>query len=163
MSVVSVAGALIVSLVLVGVLGAVYQRTQAASPWVPRVLRLTALLLTFTIAFVSFNWVWHDSGWFGLLLIGVPVLCCLVAVVADVTSFRSAMLTTLAAAALLLWSLLTIVGLGLYFLGPAIVLAAAAATTWQQERRRRDTTPTGSAAHRSARRSTTGTETTSTR
>lgn len=150
MSVVSVAGVLIISLLLVGVLGALYQRTPAATPWVPRVLRLAALLFTLTIAVVFFDWVWQDSGWFGLLLIGVPVLCCLVAVLADATGFRAAMLTTLAAVGLLLWSLLTIIGLGLYFLGPAIMLAAAAATTWQQQRRTRGTTPTDSAAHTSA-------------
>lgn len=149
MSVVSVAGVLIISLLLVGVLGALYQRTPAATPWVPRVLRLAALLFTLTIAVVFFDWVWQDSGWFGLLLIGVPVLCCLVAVLADATGFRAAMLTTLAAVGLLLWSLLTIVGLGLYFLGPAIILAAAAATTWQQERRIRSIT-TEAGTHTSA-------------
>ena len=150
MSILSVGGVLIASLVLVGVLGALYQRTPAATPWVPRVLRLAALLLTLMIAVVFFGWVWQDSGWFGLLLIGVPVLCCLLAVLADATGFRTAMLTTLAAVGLLLWSLLTIVGLGLYFLGPAIILAAAAATTWQQERRSHSTSSTDSAASTSA-------------
>jgi len=144
MPVVSVAGVLIISLVLVGVLGALYQRSPAATPWVPRILRLAALMLTLTIAVLFFGFAWQDSRWFGLLLIAVPVLCCLVPVVADATGHRTAILTTVAAAVLLLWSLLTIVSLGLYFLGPATVLAAAAATTWQHERRTRgNTTSTG--------------------
>lgn len=146
MSLISVAGVLLVSVALVGVLGAVYQRSPAATPWVPRVLRVAALLLTLLIAIGFSGVVWQDSAWFGLLLVGVPVVCSLVAVIADLTGVRTALLTTLAAAVLLLWSLVTIVGLGLYFLGPAIVLAAAAATSWQRERRTRG----GATSNRSA-------------
>lgn len=141
MALFSVAGILVLSLLAVGVLGAMYQRRPESSPWVPRVLRLAALAISAGIAAFTFGWVWQDSGWFGLLLIGVPVLCCLLAVAADATGYRTAMLTTGAAVGLLLWSLLTIVGLGLFFLGPTLLMGAAAATTWQQERRRAGTIP----------------------
>lgn len=150
MSLLSVAGVIAISLLVVGVLGALYQRSRGATLWVPRVLRLAALALTLGIAAVTIGWVWQDSGSFGLVLIGVPLLCCLVAVVSDATGFRTAMLTTVAAVGLLIWSLLTVVGLGLYFVGPAILLAAAAATTWQHDRRTHGETVSGSPAKSSA-------------
>lgn len=146
MSAFSVVGVLAISLLVTGVLGALYQRSRGAAPWVPRVLRLAALLVTVVIAVAYVSSAWHDSGWFGLVLIGVPVLCCAVAVTADATGRRTAMLTTVAAVGLLLWSVVTILGLGLYFLGPAVLLAAAAATAWQGERWDRGRAATGSTA-----------------
>ena len=46
----SVAGVLTISLLLIAVLGALYQRSRGAKVWVSRVLRLAALGVTLVMA-----------------------------------------------------------------------------------------------------------------
>jgi hypothetical protein len=132
---ISLGGLLIVVLATVAYVGVSYRRSPAARRRVSRVLRLVAAASALIIGVMWLPFAWSDSGSFGLVLVGVPLLCCLAAVLADFADMRPALTTTLAAAALLVWSLITVVGVGLYFLVPAVVLAAAAVTSWQQDRR----------------------------
>ncbi|MDT0275174.1 hypothetical protein [Blastococcus goldschmidtiae] len=67
-----------------------------------------------------------DSGGWAAVLLGVPVALCLVAV-ATVRTTWSRAVTWTAAAAVLVWSLVLGLGIGLVFLPVAALLAAAAA------------------------------------
>lgn len=130
-----IGGLVAVVLVILGVVGASYQRGQGAARWVPRLLIFLATAVAIGTAIAFGPAAWRDSGGFAVVLVGVPVLCCLVALVADLADRRRAISTTFAAAGLLIWSLITVVGLGLLFLPAALLLAAAAAVGWQGGRR----------------------------
>ena len=67
-----------------------------------------------------------DSGGWAAVLLGVPVVLCLVAVAAVRTRW-SRVVTWAAAAGVLAWSLVLGLGIGLVFLPVAALLAAAAA------------------------------------
>ncbi len=97
---------------------------------VPRLLRVLALACVLVISAViapAFK-----GGWgFFLILAAIPLACCLGALVADLTGRGVALSTTVAALVLLLWSLLTGLGMGFYFLLPAVLLGAAASlSSW---------------------------------
>ncbi|MCZ2850028.1 hypothetical protein [Modestobacter sp. VKM Ac-2978] len=90
------------------------------------VLRWSALGLAALIAAWLAAEVWRDAGAFAFLLLGLPVVVCLVAVLTSRS--RYARWVTWAAAAVVLgWSLVLGLGIGLFFLPVAFVLAAAAA------------------------------------
>lgn len=89
-------------------------------------LRWSALGLAALIAAWLAAEVWQDAGAFAFLLLGLPVVVCLVAVLTSRS--RYARWVTWAAAAVVLgWSLVLGLGIGLFFLPVAFVLAAAAA------------------------------------
>ncbi|MEJ5946892.1 hypothetical protein WDZ17_16480 [Pseudokineococcus basanitobsidens] len=70
-----------------------------------------------------------DEGWaVAAVVIGAPLLITVVAWVgaSRAPSAGAALLVSLAAAASLVWAVVTVVGLGLYLLLPALVLCAAA-------------------------------------
>jgi hypothetical protein len=139
MSTPSVAILVLLGLATIAGLADVYRRSRAASIWVPRAARVLALGLAAGITVIVWPRAWADSGAFALVLLGVPVGCCLVALCADLIGWRTALVTTLAAVVALVWSLLTGLGLGFYFLLPAVLLAIAAATSWQIRRSPRHT------------------------
>ncbi len=96
------------------------------------VLRWGALAIAIVTAVVLFPWTWANAGWFALAALGLPVLVCLVPVLA--ASARYAVVVTWAAAGLLLaWSLLLGLGVGLYLL-PAVLVETVAAVTLQGAR-----------------------------
>src|SRR3712207_6281528 len=71
---------------------------------------------------------WEDSGRFALVLFGVPLLCAVVALVAERSS-RTALapaVVGLLGAVSLAWSLLTGLGIGLAFALPSVLLLFAA-------------------------------------
>jgi hypothetical protein len=93
---------------------------------VSRVLRWLALALALVTAAVLFGPVWADSGGFAVWALGLPVLLC-VAPIAVSSSRYSVAVTWLVATALLAWSLLLGLGVGLFLLPAALVEVAAAA------------------------------------
>lgn len=131
MSTASLAVLVLVGLVTVAAAAGVYRRSRATTIWVPRTARVLALGASTAIAVAVLPVAWSDSGTFALVLIGVPLGCCLVALASDVLDRWAALTTTLAAALALVWSLLTGLGLGFYFVLPAVLLAVGAATSWQ--------------------------------
>ncbi len=94
---------------------------------IPRALRIAAGMVTVAVASMLVWPAWQDSGAFALVLVGVPVVCAIVMIAATVADRWAALATWTAAVALLIWSLLTSLGLGLYFLGPAVLMIVAAA------------------------------------
>lgn len=86
--------------------------------------------VAFGLAVLVAGWlgaeVWRDAGVFTLVLLGLPVVVCLVAALASRSRYARA-LTWGAAAVVLGWSLVLGLGVGLFFLPVAFVLAAAAA------------------------------------
>lgn len=89
-------------------------------------LRWIALGLATLVAAWLAAEVWRDAGGFAFLLLGLPVVVCLVAALASRSRYARA-LTWGAAAVVLGWSLVLGLGIGLFFLPVAFVLAAAAA------------------------------------
>lgn len=89
-------------------------------------LRWSALGLAVVVAGWLIADVWSDTGVFALVLLGLPVLVCLVAVLASGSRYARAV-TWGAAAVVLGWSLVLGLGVGLFFLPVAFLLAAAAA------------------------------------
>ncbi|MCZ2806547.1 hypothetical protein O2W18_15665 [Modestobacter sp. VKM Ac-2983] len=89
-------------------------------------LRWSALGLAVVIAGWLGAEVWRDSGVLTVVLLGLPALVCLIAVLAS--GSRYARVVTWGAAAVVLgWSLVLGLGVGLFFLPVAFLLAAAAA------------------------------------
>ncbi|KGH44759.1 hypothetical protein IN07_22625 [Modestobacter caceresii] len=89
-------------------------------------LRWSALGLAALIAAWLAAEVWRDAGAFAFLLLGLPVVACLVAVLTSRSRYARPV-TWGAAAVVLGWSLVLGLGIGLFFLPVAFVLAAAAA------------------------------------
>ena len=69
---------------------------------------------------------WRDSQQFALVLVGIPLVCCLAALAADVGERAIRATTWTCAIIMLMWGLLTALGTGFYFLGPALIMLAAA-------------------------------------
>ena len=106
-----------------------------AMPAMPAMLRRLALALALLVAGLLAGPVWADSGSFALWALGLPVLLCVVPIVVAPWRYAAAV-TWLVAAALLAWSLLLGLGMGLLLLPVALVeMAAAAAGTAPRHRR----------------------------
>jgi hypothetical protein len=125
--------------VLVGVLvaGAVAAglvlRTRPPGRTAP-VLRVVAAASTVLVAALVVGPAWRDSGAFTGLLVGVPLVCAVAALLAGRAVRGGAVMWT-AAVLMLSWSLLTALGVGVWFLGPsALMLAAAVATRGRRAR-----------------------------
>jgi len=86
----------------------------------------TALVVTVAALFAADL---VDEGWaVAGFLIGVPLLAAVIALVCALraSTARAALVVSLLAVASLVWAVITVVGLGLYLLLPALVLCAAA-------------------------------------
>jgi hypothetical protein len=90
-------------------------------------LRRGALALAVAAAALLFGPVWADSGAFAVWGLGLPVLLCVAPVVAAESRVATAV-TWVAAVALLTWSILLALGVGLFLLPAAVVELAAAVT-----------------------------------
>ncbi len=90
------------------------------------VLRWSALGVAVLVAAWLAAEVWRDAGAFAFLLLGLPVVVCLVVVLTSRTRYARAVAWA-GAAVVLGWSLVLGLGVGLFFLPVAFVLAAAAA------------------------------------
>jgi hypothetical protein len=93
--------------------------------------RWVAFGLALVPAAVLFGPVWADSGSFAVWGLGLPVLLSLVPIAAGSSRYAVAG-TWLAAVALLSWSLLLALGVGVYFLPAAFAELVAAA--WPRPR-----------------------------
>ena len=97
---------------------------------------LIAVSLLGLLGVTAWYWrlAWEDSGRFAFVLFGVPLLCAVLALVAERSS-RSAsapVVTGVSGAVSLGWSLVTGLGIGLAFALPSLLLLAAAAVSWGQ-------------------------------
>jgi hypothetical protein len=75
-----------------------------------------------------------DSGVAASYLLGVPVLAALLAVVADLTGHAVAAADLIAATVVTVWAILLLLGLGVAFLPPAVLLFAAFAADLSKRR-----------------------------
>lgn len=89
-------------------------------------LRIAACVFTVVLALTVVGSAWADSGAFALLLVGVPILLAAGSLMAKGNGRRMTAVLWVAAVLMLGWALLTGLGLGMFFLGPAIVMLAAA-------------------------------------
>ena len=98
---------------------------RGGSSAVARALRWLALAAVVVAAAFLAASTWEDSGTFAILALGLPLLLCLAPLL--VPSRLVAPVTWGAAAALLAWSVLLGLGIGLHFLPAALLQVAAAA------------------------------------
>jgi hypothetical protein len=94
-------------------------------------VRWVAFALALVPAAALFGPVWSDSGSFAVWGLGLPVLLSLVPIVAGTSRYAVAA-TSLVAVALLGWSLVLALGVGVYFLPAAFAELVAAA--WRRSR-----------------------------
>ena len=105
----------------------VYLRGNGATPGVVgRVLRLLALAATAGIVIALLPFTVDDSGAAAVYLLGVPVVLAVGALAADLAGRAVASTTAVAALLMLGWGLYLGLGIGLWFVIPALVLGAAA-------------------------------------
>ena len=109
-------GVLVVTAIWVGV------RRPANST---RVVRWIALALLAAEAVVLIPYTVADSGAAASYLLGVPVLAALLAVVADLTGHAVTTVDFIAATVVTAWAILLMLGLGVVFLPPAVLLIIA--------------------------------------
>ncbi|BCL15980.1 hypothetical protein [Micromonospora sagamiensis] len=100
-------------------------RHRAAPQAVGRVLRLLAFAATIGIAAALLPFTVSDSGASASYLLGVPVVAAACPLVADLVGRAVAVTTTIGALVMLAWGLLLGLGIGLWFLLPALLLGAA--------------------------------------
>ena len=113
----------------------VYWSKNAAAPdVVGRVLRLLAFAATVGIAIALLPFTVEDSGAAATYLLGVPVVAAVSALIADLTRRAVAITTTIAALVTLAWGLLLGLGIGLWFVLAALLLAIAAIATISSRR-----------------------------
>lgn len=89
-------------------------------------LRIAACVFTVVLALTIVGPAWTDSGAFALLLVGVPIILAAGSLMAKGNGRRMTAVLWVAAVLMLGWALLTALGPGMFFLGPAIVMVAAA-------------------------------------
>lgn len=131
----SVAVATSMALGLLIVLAAIMWRfgRQGNGPGpVARVLRWMTFAVTVGMAIAVFPAAWDDTGTFAVVLVGVPVLAVASAVVAHLTGRAVIVVSWVAAAVMLAWSLITALGLGFYFVAPSLLMTLVAAMSTRQ-------------------------------
>ncbi|MGK5742900.1 hypothetical protein [Micromonospora sp. URMC 103] len=88
-------------------------------------LGIVVALLPFTV---------EDSGAAATYLLGVPVVAAAGALVADFAGRAVGITTVVAALAMLVWGLLLALGIGLWFVPPALLLGTAVIVTMPSRR-----------------------------
>lgn len=130
----AVVGVLVVVALLASVALALGSRPAGARSRIASALRISAVIVTVVVAALVALPAWQDSGAFMFALIGIPVACAMLVLGVDLTGRPTALVTWIAAAAMLAWSLVTSVGAGLYFLGPSVLMIAAAVGSTRDRR-----------------------------
>lgn len=125
MSIGLITGIGVLVLVAIGVVVRVYGRPSTAGS----ALRWVALVLAVGIAALLLPAALSDSGAFGYVLVGLPVLAALFPLLAQHVGRLVPLVSAMGAAVMLCWGLLLGLGLGLYFVLPAVMLGLAAAVT----------------------------------
>ncbi|MEU4474994.1 hypothetical protein [Micromonospora sp. NPDC023888] len=105
------------------------RRRGPASGSVGLVLRLLAIAATAWVVIALLPFTIDDSGAAASYLLGVPVVAAICPLIADLTHRAVATTTTVAALVLLVWALLLGLGIGLWFVIPALLLGVAAIAT----------------------------------
>ncbi|MEU8180738.1 hypothetical protein AB0B85_20290 [Micromonospora sp. NPDC049044] len=100
-----------------------------ASGSVGLLLRILAIAATAWIVIALLPFTIDDSGAAATYLLGVPVVAAICPLIADLTHRAVATTTTVAAFVLLVWALLLGLGIGLWFVLPALLLGVAAIAT----------------------------------
>jgi hypothetical protein len=122
------AGGLVALFIIVAAF--VYMRGHRATHGVlGRVLSLVALAATAGIAIALLPFTVDDSGAAAGYLLGVPVVVAVVVLVADLTGRAVGVTTAAGALVMLAWGLYLGLGIGLWFVIPALLLGAAAIAT----------------------------------
>ncbi|SCL37371.1 hypothetical protein GA0074692_4644 [Micromonospora pallida] len=96
---------------------------------VGRVLRLLAFAATAAIVIALLPSTLRDSGASAGYLLGVPVVAAVGPLVADLTGRAVGITTTVGALVMLVWGLILGLGIGLWFVVPALLLGMAAVAT----------------------------------
>ncbi len=108
----------------------VYLSRHGATPGaVGRVLRLLAFAATVWIVVALLPFTVADSGAAAGYLLGVPVIAAGCALIADMARRAVGITTTVAAVVMLVWGLILGLGIGAWFILPALVLGMAAVAT----------------------------------
>lgn len=95
-------------------------------------LRMVAVVATTVTAGRVAWWAWQDgTGAFTLALVGVPMAAAVLVLAFTLARRPSRVVTWGAAVVMLAWSLLTGLGAGLFFLGPAVLMVVAAVASTQ--------------------------------
>ena len=96
--------------------------------------RLITVALVMVVGLVAWSGPagWEASGWWSVVLFGVPLTCAAGALVAERTGRGrlAPVLVGVCAAASLGWSLIAALGIGLGFLLPSLLLVAATVVSW---------------------------------
>ncbi|HEY0696972.1 MAG TPA: hypothetical protein VGD43_04105 [Micromonospora sp.] len=125
MTVATTVGAVVALLITVAVVMYV-TRHRATPDAVGRVLRLLAFAVTAGIVIALSPFTIADSGASASYLLGVPVAAALGPVVADLTGRAVGITTTIGALVMLVWGLVLGLGIGVWFVLPALLLGMAA-------------------------------------
>jgi len=121
----TVATTVVLILVVVGALSFALRRSELQGA--PAVLRLLAVLLAAVAGAAIFPAFWADSGAHAIWAVGLPVVVALVPLLTAGTRF-GVVVTWLAAAFLIGWSLIFALGIGLFLLPAALAETGAAVT-----------------------------------
>ena len=120
-------GALIVLLVGLVMAVSLWLGTRPGTPEIlAPALRVAAAVVTLGVGAGMAPAAWRDSGAFALALVGVPAVAALAVLGLTVARRPATAVTWAAAAVILAWGLLTALGLGVAFLGPALLMTLAA-------------------------------------
>ncbi|GAA1875098.1 hypothetical protein [Asanoa iriomotensis] len=95
-------------------------------PAIGRLLRLLAFAATIGIAVALLPFTLDDSGAAASYLLGVPVVVAVAVLLADLSGRAVGAATTVGALVMLAWGLILGLGIGFWFLIPALLLGAAA-------------------------------------
>jgi hypothetical protein len=105
-------------------------RKKGATPGAAgRMLRLLAFAVTVAMVVALSPFTIADSGTAAIYLLGVPVVAAVGPLVADRARRAVGITTTVAALVMLTWGLILGLGIGLWFVVPALLLAMAAVAT----------------------------------
>ncbi|GGO25298.1 hypothetical protein [Micromonospora parathelypteridis] len=128
MNVATIVGGL-VALFIVAAAFVSLRRRGAAAGSVGLMLRLLAIAATAWIVVALLPFTIDDSGGAASYLLGVPVVAAVCPLIADLTHRAVGVTTTVSALVMLLWGLLLGLGIGLWFVLPALLLGVAAIAT----------------------------------
>src|SRR5688572_5469080 len=109
-------------------------RRNGATPGaVGRLLRFLAFAATVWIVVALLPFTIADSGTAATYLLGVPVVAAVGALIADLTHRAVGTTTTVAALVMLMWGLILGLGIGMWFVPPALLLGMAAIATMSSQ------------------------------
>jgi hypothetical protein len=136
MSILLVVALIVIAILIVAVAGAANSRRRYGSAlFLATALRTISVSLAAVIAGILATSAWRDAGRVeALFMLLVPILCGLAAASTDIIGRGQAVVTTLAAVAMLWWSLFHGLSPVFFFIIPSLFMTAAAGVSWYQQR-----------------------------